>query len=172
MDRTLKAIEYLLAVHVLGLLMMTLCRGVLLFSNLPMEGIEWSRAAKAMLIGVKFDNLIGSYIAALPCLILPVVALLCGNGINRIAAKTASCYFGLLYSVVIFIEVANARYFHFFENHLNFGVTEWFGFVGDTAGMVFGEPVNWIFLLIAVILIALYIVALTKIHNWYIKTIR
>jgi hypothetical protein len=172
MDRTLKAIEYLLAVHVLGLLLMTLCRGVLLFSNLPMEGIEWSRAAKAMLIGVKFDNLIGSYIAALPCIILPVVALLCGNGINRIAAKTASCYFGLLYSVVIFIEVANARYFHFFENHFTIGITEWFGFVGDTAGMVMGDATNWIFLAIAIVLIALYIPALKAITRNYLSRLK
>lgn len=175
MDRLAKIIGYLVTVHVLGLLAMSVCRLVLLFANIPVEGIDWSLAGRAMMIGVKFDNLIGCYIAALPCLVLPVLSLCLTfkddlyARVMRKALTVTSWYFGVLYALTIFIEVANARYFHFFENHLNIGVTEWFGFVGDTAGMLFGDTVNLLFLGIAAVLIAVYILALRAVHKEYIN---
>lgn len=168
MDQTAKTIGYLIAVHVLGMLAMSACRLVLLFANIPEAGIDWSLAGHAMLLGLKFDNFIGCYIAALPCVVLPVLALTCPIRVSKIAAKISSWWFGILYTLVLFIEVANARYFHFFENHFTIGITEWFGFVGDTAGMVFGDATNWLFLAIAIVLIALYILALRAITRTYI----
>ena len=177
MDRTAKIIGYLVCVHLLGLAAMTICRLVLLFANIPAEGIDWSLAGRAMLIGLKFDNLIGCYIAALPCVVLPVLSLITEHSasyerIMRTATKISTWWFGVLYALVIFIEIANTRYFHFFDNHLNIGVTEWFGFVGDTTGMLFGDAVNWLFLGIGIVLITLYCLALRAIENWYIQTTR
>ena len=172
MDRTAKTIGYLIAVHVLGMLAMSACRLVLLLANIPEAGIDWLLAGHAMLIGLKFDNLIGCYIAALPCVVLPVLALTCPVRVSEIAAKISSWWFGILYTLVICIEVANARYFHFFENHFTIGITEWFGFVGDTAGMVTGDATNWIFLAIAIVLIALYIPALRAITKNYLSRLK
>ena len=80
------------------------------------------------------------------------------------ATRVATWYFGILYAVAIFVGVANARYFHFFENHLNISVTEWFGFVGDTAGLIFGDAMNLVYLGIAIVLIVLYEIALKGIR--------
>ena len=170
MDRTRKIIIYLIAVHLLGLAAMSACRLVLLFANIPAEGIDWSLAGMAMLIGLKFDNLIGCYIAALPCVVLPVLSLCTEHSasyarIMRPAVRITTWWFGILYALTIFIGIANARYFHFFENHLNIGVTEWFGFVGDTTGLLFGDPVNWVFMGIAAVLIVLYENALKAISK-------
>ena len=158
--------------HLLGLLALTACRLGLLFANAPEEGILWALASRALLIGIKFDNLIASYIVALPCIVLPVLSLCLEKSgkyasFMRAAAQVSAWWFGILYSAAIFIGVANARYFHFFENHLNISVTEWFGFVGDTAGLVFGDFINWIFLCIAIGLIVLYIFALHRITIMY-----
>ena len=170
MDRTAKIIEYLVLVHLLGLAAMTVCRLVLLFSNIPEEGIDWTLAGRALLIGVKFDNLIACYIAALPCVVLPVLSLVMEGRTSyaRVicpAVRTTTWWFGIIYSLVLFIEIANARYFHFFGNHLNIGVTEWFGFAGDTAGMLFGDTMNRVFLGLAALLIVLYILALRTIEK-------
>lgn len=170
MDRTAKIIGYLVFVHLLGLAAMTVCRLVLLFSNIPAEGIDWSLASRALLIGVKFDNLIGCYIAALPCVVLPVLSIIMESRTSyaRVvgpAVRATTWWFGILYTIVLFIEVANARYFHFFGNHLNIGVTEWFGFAGDTAGMIFGDSMNRAFLGIAILLIAMYICGLKVIEK-------
>ncbi|MCQ2310433.1 MAG: hypothetical protein MJZ64_01610 [Paludibacteraceae bacterium] len=172
-----RVIGYLLAVHVLCLLAMAVCRIILLCANMPAEGIDWTLLPTAMLIGVKFDNLIACYMGIAPFAFMPVFALcLLGKPIYsawmRKAVTGIEWYFSIVYAVLLFIGVADARYYTFFENHLNISVTEWFGFVGDTAGMVFGDKTNLVFLAIAIVLIAGYIVALKAIGHCYKKTLR
>ncbi len=165
-----RVVGYLVSIHLLTLLVMSLCRLILLAANLPAEGVDWGLLPTALLIGVKFDNLIASYISALPALLLPVFALATmhrdeyGLWMRRFTSAV-TWYYGVLYAILIFVEVANARYFHFFENHLNIGVTAWFGFVGDTAGMIFEDRTNWYFLLMALVLIALFEYALGAINK-------
>ena len=149
-----RSIKYLLQLHVLALGMMTLCRLVLLWTNMPSDGIDYGLLWRSLLIGVKFDNLIVCYIQALPVIALTAVTLCTlqrensGRIINYCKRAIASME-GILYGLVIFVEVANARYFHFFDNHLNYGVTEWFGFASDTAGLVIQDSGNLLFALIA-----------------------
>lgn len=171
-----RVVGYLVSIHLLTLLVMSLCRLILLLANIPAEGMDWELLPTALLIGVKFDNLIASYISALPALVLPVFALATMHREEyslwmRRLTSGVTWYYGVLYAILIFVHVANARYFHFFENHLNIGVTAWFGFVGDTAGMIFEDRTNWYFLLMALVLIALFEFALVAInkafaHGW------
>lgn len=171
-----RVVGYLVSIHLLTLLVMSLCRLILLLANMPAEGVDWELLPTALLIGVQFDNLIASYISALPALVLPVFALATMHReeyslwMRRITSGV-TWYYGVLYAILIFVHIANARYFHFFENHLNIGVTAWFGFVGDTAGMIFEDRTNWYFLLMALVLIALFEFALVAInkafaHGW------
>ena len=165
MKSYLRVLGYLVALHVLGLLALSACRIVLLIANLPAEGIDWSLLPTALLIGVKFDNLIASYVSALPFVFVCVWALCTmhrssyARWMERVT-KGLTWYYGITYALLLFTHVANARYFQFFENHLNIGVTEWFGFVGETTGLLFDDRGNWIFLFIALAFIALYCVAL------------
>lgn len=171
-----RVVGYLVSIHLLTLLVMSLCRLILLLANMPAEGVDWELLPTALLIGVQFDNLIASYISALPALFLPVFALATMHREDyalwmRRLTSGVTWYYGVLYAILIFVHVANARYFHFFENHLNIGVTAWFGFVGDTAGMIFEDGTNWYFLLMALVLIALFefaLVAINKafVHGW------
>ena len=171
-----RVVGYLVSIHLLTLLVMSLCRLILLLANMPAEGVDWELLPTALLIGVQFDNLIASYISALPALVLPVFALVTMHREKyslwmRRLTSGVTWYYGVLYAILIFVHVANARYFHFFENHLNIGVTAWFGFVGDTAGMIFEDGTNWYFLLMALVLIALFEFALIAInkafaHGW------
>lgn len=158
----IQVIGYLLSVHLICLLYLSICRLLFCAANLPAEGVDWSLLPMSLLIGVKFDNLIACYVSALPSIIVPVWALCSLHRsnypqlMNRVI-KAVVYYYAITYSILLFVHVANARYYHFFDNHLNIGVTEWFGFVGDTAGLLFGDKVNLIFLGIAIVIIALYI---------------
>ena len=71
-----RTIAYLVSIHLTCLFFSTLCRGLMLVVNGPDGGIEWDLALRAMLIGMKFDNLIVSYISSLPMIIVPVFALI------------------------------------------------------------------------------------------------
>ena len=156
-----RVLFYVATLHVLCLLFMTLCRVIFFCANIPAEGADWTLLLTALLIGVKFDNLIACYVSALPFVFVPVWSLCTihrpeyGVWLRRVMRGVA-WYYGIVYALLLFVHVANARYYHFFDNHLNIGATEWFGFMDETAGLVFDDPVNWIFLAIAVVLIAVF----------------
>lgn len=171
-----KALGYVIAVHVLCLLALSVCRLIVLFSNLPSEGIDWALLPTAMLIGVKFDNLIACYMSALPLIFVPVFSL-CTLHHHAYASwqshvvKGVMWYYGVVYAILLFIGVADARYYQFFENHLNISVTAWFGFVGDTAGLVFQDKGNMVYLGIAVLVIVCYLLGLRLLSKQYMKSL-
>ncbi len=158
----LRSIVYVVSLHLICLLFLTLCRIVLALSNIPIDGLDMGLLIHSLAIGVKFDNLIASYISTLPWLVLPLTALIL-NARTSVAqvmpymVKSAAWYYGIIYTPLIFLHIANARYFHFFDNHFNIGIIEWFGFVNETAGLVFDDKTNYIFLFIALIFITLFL---------------
>ena len=156
-----KSIGYIVLIHLLCLAAMSLCRVLLLLTNLPAESIDWALLTRAMLIGVKFDNLVACYTAALPLLVTCIYMLVfmhCAwfKNAYKHYVNAVAWYYGIVYTLVLFIEVANARYYHFFENHLTISVTDWFGFAGTTAGMIFQDKGNVLFFMVALVLIMLY----------------
>ena len=66
LHKLLKNIGFVLAIHFLCLVSLSACRLLLLFSNMPTSGVDGVLAWHALLIGVKFDNLIACYVSALP----------------------------------------------------------------------------------------------------------
>ena len=166
--KLLKNIGFVLAIHFLCLVSLSACRLLLLFSNMPSSGVDWSLAWRALLIGVKFDNLIACYVSALPllCITISTMALAHRAQYGSVIAKLMGGiggYYGVVYTIGLLIEVANARYFQFFDNHLNISVTEWFAFAKDTAGMLIGDKGNWLYLLIAIAFVGIYLWALVRI---------
>lgn len=161
----LHILKYLVVVHLLCLLSLTLCRLILFITNIPAEGVDWQLLLTSLCIGIKFDNLIACYVSALPALLLPIWVLSTSHNPNyqkwlQYATSSVVWYYGIIYSLLLCVHIANARYYHFFENHINIGATAWFGFVGDTLGMIFGDTTNWWFILLACIVIALFLFAL------------
>lgn len=159
--KLLKNIGFVLAIHLLCLLALGVCRWLLLFYNTPASGIDWPFAWRAIAIGLKFDNLIACYVSALPLLFLTVLTLCTAHRAECKAWTTkAMCaigwYYGVVYAIGLIVEIANVRYFRFFDNHLNISVVEWFGFVKDTAGMLFGDTANLLTLLVALVFIGLF----------------
>ena len=121
-----------------------------------------------MAIGLKFDNLIACYVTALPLLFLTIGTLCTAHRAayarqTRQTLRAIGWYYGIVYALGLIIEVANVRYFRFFDNHLNISVVEWFGFVRDTAGMLFGDAANLVAIVVALILVGLFEWALVAI---------
>lgn len=159
--KLLKNIGFILAIHLLCLLAFGVCRWLLLFYNAPASGINWHFAWHAIAIGFKFDNLIASYVSALLLLFLTVLTLCTAHRAEYKAwTAKAMCaigwFYGVVYAIGLIVEIANVRYFRFFDNHLNISVVEWFGFVKDTTGMLFGDTANLLTLLVALVFIGLF----------------
>ncbi len=176
--KLLKNIGFILAIHLLCLLALGVCRWLLLLYNAPASGIDWHFAGRSMAIGLKFDNLIACYVTALPLLFLTIWTLGTAHKVQytqwtRAALQTVGWYYGVVYALVLVVEIANVRYFRFFDNHLNISVVEWFGFVRDTAGMIFGDAANLVVIVVALILIGLFewaLIALVRYASQHIDT--
>lgn len=171
-----RALAYVIGLHIWCLVALSICRLIVLWANMPQAGVDWSLLPTALLIGIKFDNLIACYMSALPLIVVPVWALATlhrqeyGQWMRGVV-KGTSWYYSVVYSILLFVGVADARYYTFFDNHLNIGVTEWFGFVNETAGIVFDDPVNLWFIGIAAVVIAIYITGVLAIGKAYKKSL-
>lgn len=171
---------YLASVLLVSLLFQTVCRVGLCLANAA-DSIAPDLLLRACLIGLKFDNLICCYIIALPLIVLSVLSIATSHrhvkgyaGVSACkimsrAMKATQWFVGILMGIVLFVEVANIRYYHFFDNHLNWQVTEWFGFAATTAGMLFSDHVNLVYLLLALAFIAAYEYCLSRITKAFNK---
>lgn len=144
-DRSLRspawALGYLLGIHLVALLLFFIFRWVL-FVGMEYEFTEpirsdWGLQAVAFVKGVWFDNVVCCYILTLPLLLLWIGALC--NRMGRWLWRFTALWFILLYGLCFVISAANIPYFAYFFKVINSSIYNWFGYVGTTAGMIFGE---------------------------------
>ena len=136
-----QSLGYLLTIHIIALICFGLFRGIL-FANtsyvLPEEiQGDWLLQATAFVKGLWFDNVIACYLLILPLVIMWVAALF--NYTAKWIYLFTGGFFILGYSLSYIITAANIPYFDYFFKIINSSIFNWFGYVGTTAGMVFGE---------------------------------
>lgn len=136
-----KALSYLLSVHLLALVFLSLFRLVFYFSvksSIPTEYLQQSLpVAKSFLMGLWFDNVIACYIMALPLL---------GVGLAGIfhygrawIFRALNIWFCVFYTLVFMACAGNIPYFAYFSKLLNASIWNWAEYGTTTLGMIFGE---------------------------------
>ncbi len=139
--RFLCAVEYLLAVHVLALLIFGIFRLVLFLNSayeFPQEiQGDWFLQSVAFVKGVWFDNVIACYILILPLVVMWIASLF--NYTAKWLYRCVAVWFSVLYAVAFSFTAANIPYFEYFFKIINSSIFNWFGYAGTTAGMIFGE---------------------------------
>lgn len=135
------ALWYLLGTHIAALLLFFIFR-LVLFVGMEYEFAEpirddWALQAVAFVKGVWFDNVVCCYILLLPLVIHWIVAML--NYTARWVWRVTALWLILFYSLAFVISAANIPYFAYFFKVINSSIYNWFGYVGTTLGMVFGE---------------------------------
>lgn len=137
----LKTLSYLLCVHLLGLLVMSVFRLAFFNSVSPLlppdvaERTDW--ILTAFVRGVWFDNVIACYLMALP-LAVAVVAGVC-NWWRAGLFRAFNVWFGTLYALVFMASAGNIPYYAYFTKLLNASIWNWAEYGGTTLGMIFGE---------------------------------
>lgn len=116
MKRYFKAFGYLLSVHVLALLVMTLFR---LVEFIALHGMivdaEASRVM-AFVKGVWFDNVIACYISVLPVAVLLIAASL--GWCHRRLLRGINIWYAAWFAIAFMPSAANTPYFqYFFKKH-------------------------------------------------------
>ncbi len=151
----LSIITYLLGVHLLALAVMTVFRLVQYLVLGDMIGDSDACHLTAFVKGVWFDNVIACYVMVVP---LAVLLLLGVFGIyRRWLLRAANIWFILFYALVFMASAGNIPYFAYFFKNLDSSIFGWFGYVGTTAGMVFGETAYLPYIIAWVVAVALFV---------------
>lgn len=159
MKKPIAILRYLLSIHFLALLILSILRLCLLGNNLEqISDVEKpvSLLLIGLLNGIRFDNVIGCYILFTPMVVLYVLSLI--NRIPQILIKIFNVYFIALYTIVFAISAADIPYFSYFFTHLNSSILNWVGF-GGTAGMIFQEKSYYLYFGLFLLLIAAFSIA-------------
>lgn len=167
MKRYLRFIGYLLSIHIVAILLLTIFRVVFYYctkSQLsPDVAGETSLIASAFLRGLWFDNVVACYLTALP-LVVGSMTIIMGLW-REWMYKVVNWWFGLLYVLVFMAEAANIPYYIYFSKLLNASIWNWTEYGTTTMGMIFGEKSYYGFILLFVatsIAFAFFLVSLRK----------
>ena len=158
MKRIFKALGYVLAVHVLALLVMTLYR---LTQYIALHGMIVQKSASsvtAFVKGVWFDNVIACYISVLPVVV--VLATTTFGVCRRWLLRAITVWYSVLFGIAFIPSAANIPYFQYFFKNINSSIFGWFGYVGTTAGMLVQESSYWLYIAMYFVFTTLFVLAL------------
>lgn len=155
---------YILSIHILALCFLTAVRILHLTVNAP-AGLAVGKVIHGMMIGLKFDNVVLSYITALPLLTLGICSMLPID--LRRWLRGFGIFYSVLISIVIAVAIADIPYYRFFNNHLNWDALSWLQFFSNTAGMMLGEKSFYVYFILAIVVIALFVFLAMKITSFF-----
>lgn len=171
MKKTTATLRYVLSVHVLALIILSIFRIVLCITNIGQTATIDNRTElllQAILKGVQFDNIIVSYITALPLIVLSATALF--NKIPSILIKIFNTYYVLLYFLVFALSAADIPYFGYYFSHMGASIFNWLGFGGTTLGMILQESSYYIYFAIFIILFIVFCFGISYFTKKLMKT--
>ena len=165
MNRYFKAFGYLLSVHVLALLVMTLFR---LVEFIALHGMivdaEASRVM-AFVKGVWFDNVIACYISVLPVAVLLIAASL--GWCHRRLLRGINIWYAAWFAIAFMPSAANTPYFQYFFKNINSSIFGWFGYVATTSGMLLQESSYWLYIALYFVFTGAFIYALVRLCRYF-----
>ncbi len=160
-----KAFGYLLSVHVLALLVMTLFR---LVEFIALHGMivdaEASRVM-AFVKGVWFDNVIACYISVLPVAVLLIAASL--GWCHRRLLRGINIWYAAWFAIAFMPSAANTPYFQYFFKNINSSIFGWFGYVATTSGMLLQESSYWLYIALYFVFTGSFIYALVRLRRYF-----
>jgi len=166
------SLVYLLSVNILFLFFFFIFRCINIITYWPVIGsIEDPALYKylftAITKGMRFDNIVVSYIMIAPLVIVPIMALF--NRFNKKVIRIVNIYFSLCAFVMYAIATANIPYFEYFNKHISVSVLYWFQYSSETFGMLTGESTYLYYFLLFILIILLFVFFLRTIRQLITK---
>ena len=162
---------YLLWVHLLALLFMSVFRAVFFctaHAQLPPAAAwHWGSIGRAFLNGLWFDNVIACYLSALPLLAVGIASV--GGWWRKGGYRACNVWFGVTYALVFMACAANVPYYAYFGKLLNASIWNWAEYGTQTLGMVFGEPAWYGYIALYFVAVGAFVVLLFRLSRWAIR---
>lgn len=171
MKRLLHFIAYILSIHVVALVLLTLFR-IVFFCSIkgqltPDVAGRTDYIVTAFIRGLWFDNVIASYLTALP-LVLGSIMVVAGWW-KAWMYRAVNWWMGVLYVLVFMAEAGNIPYFIYFSKMLNASIWNWAEYGTTTLGMIFGEKSYYAFIALFVGITALFSVFLAMLRKRFVR---
>lgn len=163
MKRYFRALGYLLSVHVLALVVMSLFRLVEYMSLHGMIVDQQASRLMAFVKGVWFDNVIACYVSVLPMAVL-LIALSLG-WCHRRLLRGISIWYAVWFAIAFMPSAANTPYFQYFFKNINSSIFGWFGYVSTTSGMLLQESSYWLYIALYFVLTGAFVYALVRLRR-------
>jgi hypothetical protein len=169
MKRFTKTIVYILSIHVLAILALSLFRLIEYFSLHRM--ITDNRADRfiAFVNGLWFDNVVTCYISVLPLAVILLSA--CFNYYRKWMLKAIMIWYSFWFAIVFMPSAANTPYFAYFFKNINSSIFEWFGYASTTSGMLLQESSYWLYIASYFIVISSFVYLLKHLYGFFWKRI-
>ncbi|MDY0153894.1 MAG: LTA synthase family protein, partial [Prevotella sp.] len=169
MKRFTKTIEYILSIHVLAILALSLFRLIEYFSLHRMITDNNADKFIAFIKGLWFDNVVTCYITALPLAVILFSA--CFNYYRRWMLKAIMIWYSFWFAIVFMPSAANTPYFAYFFKNINSSIFEWFGYASTTSGMLLQESSYWLYIASYFIVITIFVYLLRRLYGSFWKSI-
>lgn len=169
MKRFTKTIEYILSIHVLAILALSLFRLIEYFSLHRMITDNNADKFIAFIKGLWFDNVVTCYITALPLAVILFSA--CFNYYRKWMLKAIMIWYSFWFAIVFMPSAANTPYFAYFFKNINSSIFEWFGYASTTSGMLLQESSYWLYIASYFIVIAIFVYLLRRLYGSFWKSI-
>ena len=157
------SLSWVLSLHVLTLVFLSLFRLVEYVALSGMVADTSASVVPAFVRGVWFDNVIACYISLVPLVVtLAAAAFGCTS---RAIRKTTVWWYGVLGAVAFMASAANIPYFAYFFKNINSSIFEWFTYAGTTAGMVTGEKSYFLYIALYFVCAALYAYIMVRLRR-------
>jgi len=165
-------ISFLLKLYIAGLVVFAILRLVLLLyvadKNIP---IFDTITLKSLLIGIQFDTVILAYVLLLPMLLLYIQSAFSIK--KKYLTIFVTVYLCTVFSVLIFLTIADIPYFNFFHNRLSESAMQWLGSLDIVLRMIFSNTIHLVFFIASILLTLTACLFLLRFcrkklisHNW------
>jgi len=151
-------------IFIAGMLVFTVFRIIFLIAgwdNVKNAGAGFNNLMRAMVMGIRFDVVVSSYLLFLPFLLI-TIAWVTGSMRRLLRALSFWIAFGL-YTLAFFISAADIPYFNQFFSRITNAAFQWMQKPGFVFRMVMEEPGYWVYLIPFFILLAGFYLLLRRI---------
>lgn len=166
----IKHVQFLLVVHLLGILFFMLFRIILLFSEYSQLNDlpdKYTLLFKALWMGVRFDTVISGYIIFIPLIVLTITSTFRYE--RKYLNNIILFYLAILYVLAFFICAADIPYFEQFLKRINSSIFNWTANAGFVFKMIIQEKRYLLYFILFLIITVLFLVILLKINRIFNK---
>ena len=159
-------IQYILLIYLCGIMVFTLFRIILLFTEFKQLEIllhKYALIANAFFMGWRFDTVISGYILFFPLLFLSIFSFF--NGSKKLLYNIIHYFIFIFFSLAFALCALDIPYFNYYFSRLTIVILSWTDNAAFGFKMIFEETSYFIYFIVFLIVCFLFYISIKKIKK-------